>query len=56
MEYIDRVDVCHSESAFGMTGSDTVTALQKNQKQPLLQFGNVPNLKGFRYYYNLKTL
>jgi len=31
MEYIDRVDVRHSESASGMTDSDTVTALQKIQ-------------------------
>ena len=32
MECIDRVDVCHSESAFCMTASDTITALQKNPK------------------------
>ncbi|ODS31430.1 MAG: hypothetical protein SCARUB_03444 [Candidatus Scalindua rubra] len=35
MECIDRVDICHSESAFGMTVSDTVTALQKKSKSHL---------------------
>lgn len=34
MEYIDRVDVRHSESASGVTGSDTVTALQRKSNQP----------------------